>query len=302
MKNIFLFGAGASGGSAHILPEPPPLGSNLFGKLRDRFPSVWGNLPEEFSLCFQGDFERGMFKVMESGNHWIGPLMQTMTIFFASFVPDQSRSDLYSLLLSEVQKKGLIQQTLFSTLNYECLLEFAANQVGLKIQYGDVPSPPDSAAVWKLHGSCNFIPDPKTVTMRRSASYAWSMQINAPLIYVSPAEAAAWVQGDNALYPAMCMFTLNKPSQISPAVFEACQKKWADLISSSEKVFVVGVRPHLVDTHIWGPLGSTGAKVYFIGSRSHFDYWLPKRTGGETRYLEETFEKAIERIAEELSS
>jgi hypothetical protein len=265
VKNVVLFGAGASYGSPHILPESPPLGGSLFQKLRSLYPHPWADLPSPYIKEFE-DFERGMLRVMESGEHWIGPLMQAMTLFFTSFRPDGSRLDLYSQLLTNLKTTGVISDTLFSTLNYECVLELAASQVGLSVNYNELPNPPNCVTVWKLHGSCNFIPDPQEISMRRGASYAWGMTLNVKLRPVDPVEAAKWVSGDNTLYPAMCMFTLNKPSQISPGVFAEYQRKWAELVISAENVVIVGVRPHLPDKHIWLPLATTNADLHFVGS------------------------------------
>ncbi len=296
MKNIILFGAGASYGSPHIRPESPPLGGNLFEKLAKLYPETWAALPPDYIKEF-GNFEKGMLKVMESGNHWIGPLMQTMTLFFTSFTPDGSGLDLYSQLITKLRATGVIANTLFSTLNYECVLELAASQLGLSVNYNELPNPTNSVTVWKLHGSCNFIPNPQEISMRRGASYAWGVTVNVGLIPVSPSEAAKWVLGDNSLYPAMCMFTLNKPSQISPGVFAECQRKWAELAISAENVVLIGVKPHSPDKHIWEPLSATAAKLYFVGSESEFYSWSPARKNRKSCYLGPTFAEALREVS-----
>ena len=241
-----------------------------------------------------------MQDVMDSGQHWIGPLMQTMGLFFCSFRPSVSPSDLYSMLLDRLSARSF-RSTLFSTLNYECVLELAACQRGLKIDYNEHGQlAADSVRVWKLHGSCNFIPDPDEITMRRGASYAWGVTMNVGLVPVDPIQAAQWITGDNALYPAMCMFTLNKPSQVSPNVFAAYQAAWGRHIDAAINVITVGVRPHAPDAHIWDPIESTNAHVHFVGSRTAFDQWVRKRGDRPTTFLGERFADVLSEVAEVL--
>lgn len=296
MKNVILFGAGASRGSPHIQPEAPPLGRELFAHLAAHFPTTWGALPAEYQVALRADFEQGLLKIMDSGQHWISPLMQTMTLLFASYRPDSSGLDLYSQLLRGIRATGTLSETLFSSLNYECIFELAASRVGLSVHYPDTAPPPSSVVVWKLHGSCNFIPDPRQISMTREASYMWGMEITAELIPVDPTEAARWVQSNTALYPAMCMFTLNKPSQISPHIFAGYRQKWAEKVSQAKRIVLVGVRPHVPDQHIWEPLASTDGAVYFVGSSSDYENWLPSRNGRASTYLGKKFADTLDGI------
>jgi hypothetical protein len=61
MKNIILFGAGASYGSDNS--GIPPLGNNLFSELARFNPPGWGSLSIEYKNTFNDDFEQGMLKV-----------------------------------------------------------------------------------------------------------------------------------------------------------------------------------------------------------------------------------------------
>jgi len=169
------------------------------------------------------------------------------------------------------------------------------------VNYNELPNPANNVTVWKLHGSCNFIPNPQEISMRRGASYAWGVTINVGLIHVSPSEAAKWVMGDNTLYPAMCMFTLNKPSQISPGVFAEYQRKWAELTLNAENIVLAGVKPHAPDKHIWEPLAATKANVYFVGGESEFNSWSPSRGYRKTYYLGSTFAATIGEISDILA-
>ncbi len=300
MKNIVLFGAGASFGSKNIIPESPVLGGDLFIKLVNLYPNTWGKIPQDYSSKFQEiNFEVGMLSIMESGQHWIGPLMQDMALYFTSFYPNNTKNDSYSKFLNKLNARSL-SNTLFSSLNYDCIFELAALHMGLNVNYNEISAQPNCVSIWKLHGSCNFIPDPKSITLRRSASYGFGAQFNPNLLQVSPYEAKQWILGDTALYPAMCMFTIGKPSQLSPHIFAAYQKKWAELVNNAEKLFVIGVRPHLADTHIWHPIAQSTSKLFFVGDKNQYNEWLPNRENRRSTFIASTLEEALEITCKEL--
>jgi hypothetical protein len=95
----------------------------------------------------------------------------------------------------------------------------------------------------------------------------------------------------------MCMFTINKPSQISPQIFSDYQHRWKELVMKAQAVYVIGVRPHLVDKHIWEPLTETNANLFYIGSKEQFDGWFHKRPNGKSTFIHERFDEAIPKIA-----
>jgi hypothetical protein len=97
------------------------------------------------------------------------------------------------------------------------------------------------------------------------------------------------------------MFTLNKPSQISPHIFAEFQRKWAEIVKSAEKIILIGIRPHVADIHIWQPLEETKAKLYFTGSKEKFDEWSKSRKKGKSFFLGGTFKSAGDRICEKLA-
>jgi hypothetical protein len=137
MKDIvFLFGAGASFGAGGTLPEQPPLGYQLYPILERIYPSTWGNIPKEIREIFKKDFEAGMQLIHDRYGHAIPALMREMAIYFIQFRP-YNRSTLYCRLLSDLRKLGLLSRALFSTLNYECILEFSLLEAGNKISYFD---------------------------------------------------------------------------------------------------------------------------------------------------------------------
>ena len=148
---VVLFGAGASYGSGSVAPKPPPLGADLFPALRKLFPT-WRSIPEAEAALFAADFEEGMAQIIERYGMAVGPLMQEVATFFSIFDLDATAQNLYRDLITAARGRDV----LWSTVNYECLLEIAANQTGLDVAYFGDPADHSSGAIWKLHGSCNF--------------------------------------------------------------------------------------------------------------------------------------------------
>jgi hypothetical protein len=220
--------------------------------------------------------------------------MQDMALYFTEFRLDGSRQDSYSLLLEQICATNRLSVTLFSTLNYECLLELATSGLAIPLTYNEPELSPTTATIWKLHGSCNF--QPSGVDANRGVSYGFGVSFGGPVLRKQLTEIREWLQGDTALYPAMCLFLANKPSQMAPETFAEYWNHWSAFVRNAETVTIIGARPHPPDTHIWGPLAATPARLYFVGSEAAFNDWLPARSGGESEFVSRLFEPAIDQI------
>ena len=114
---IFLFGAGASAGAGCVLPERPPLGTQLFPELRRLFPGSWGSLPSSIQGRLEIDFEDGMAMAAQQIGMAVASLMRDMAVYFVQFRPVE-RGSLYNRLVQYLRDRGLLDRTIFSTLNY----------------------------------------------------------------------------------------------------------------------------------------------------------------------------------------
>ncbi len=74
--------------------------------------------------------------IHEQFGSYIPILMRDMAIYFIQFRP-HNKATLYCKLIQDIQKIGLVDKSLFSTLNYECLLEYSLLEHGLPITYFD---------------------------------------------------------------------------------------------------------------------------------------------------------------------
>lgn len=295
-----LFGAGASFGSTGVVPYRPPLGGGLYEDLSRRYPRAWGALPPGLARKFEDDFERGMLALTQEAGGAIPTLMQAMTDYFARFGLDGSGNDAYSRFLTGLVAEDL-ENLLFSSLNYECLLELAASRLGYTIEYGEAPLVDKGMRIWKLHGSCNFLPEGLAAT--RGVSFGYGVVFDSGIRPVSPSDARSWIAGDTALYPAMCLYTVDKPLQVGASVIGALQEAWARAIAAADVVVIIGTRPHDQDRHLWEPLADSPATVYFVGSHQSFYGWL-RRTGRPKRrshFVARRFDDGIEDVLDALT-
>jgi hypothetical protein len=301
MDQVVLFGAGASYGCGQAVPSQPPLGPGLYPALRQLYPEIWGALPRDLDETFIADFEAGMLALVAADGHAVAPLMRAMTHYFATFGLDSSKRDLYSDLLRGLAP-GQLKRTLFSTLNYECLLEIAAAGQHLGIHYDQEPLSSNSIRIWKLHGSCNFIP--AGLTMRSGVSFAFKgVSFDGPLQFVQPDAARNWAAGDNALYAAMCLYTVDKPTQIGASFINQLQSAWADVVLDAKRIVVIGTRPHDQDRHLWEPLAETAADVHYVGALGDFEAWVERsgRQAARTHLLSELFSDALPAVIDLLN-
>ena len=64
----------------------------------------------------------------------------------------------------------------------------------------------------------------------------------------------------------------SKPKQVSSDRIDDIQRRWTNQILSTERILIIGVRPYPADTHVWGPLSKTYARIGYIGSND-FQNW-----------------------------
>ena len=263
------------------------------------FPATWGSLPSTLQSQFDSDFEDGMGALWESGSHAVPPFMQHMAMFFARYQLPVTRTDAYSVFLEALTKSVSLSSVRFSSLNYDCLFEIAASAAGRTLNYfSDAPASESDVLVWKLHGSCNFVPE-GGVSASRRVSYGSGATFGTGIRAVNPGEVAAYCTGDTALYPVMAVYARGKPVQIAREVIERIQQRWATAIKSASSVVTVGLRPNPIDAHIWGPLSETEAKLFFVGNRGDFADWQSKhRPRRYSRHLGERFASCIPAVTQ----
>lgn len=300
---VVLFGAGASYGAGDTEPKPPPLGQDLFEALRRLYASTWGRIPAELATSFRDNFELGMEVVIERHGFEVGPLMQGMAKFFSVFSVSHTGENLYQRLLQHAQAKNYYNNLLLATLNYDCILETAASQVGLSVNYfGNLPSQSSTISVWKLHGSCNF--KLTGIEATRGVQYSGTgIEFGGGIEVLQPREVRTYYSGNTALYPCMALYAKGKPVSVAPALLANAQRKWDEVVREARLVVVIGVNPNPDDAHVWAPLAETDAELLYIGGVKSFRNWQNEfRNNKKCTVLASTWSAVSNGLVERLAS
>ncbi len=298
---LILFGAGASFGCERASPYCPPRGAELFDDLQKQYPDAWGKLPKSWRMKFVPNFEPGMKELWDSGSHDVSALMRCMADYFARFRPLPGSA--YHRLLEHLNSLGTLRGTYFSTLNYDCLLEYAGRQFRHNIQYFS-PDPTNGVGltVWKIHGSCNFLPASVSGSASGVTYAASHVKWDGKIRIVDASQVAPFV-AKSAFYPAMAVFMEGKPVHSHQSRIKELQSSWADAVLRADAVGIIGVRPNEADTHIWQPLAKTDAELVVIGNRKEYQAWAKaRRTGKSTSVVGNKFAPDLPAFAEAFSS
>ncbi len=298
---VFLFGAGASFGAGSILPEKPPLGYQLFPILEKIYPGTWGSLPQNIKEAFDesNNFEVGMKLVYQQLGEAIPHLMRDMAIYFIQFRPC-NRLTLYCRLIQDIHNSGLIDRCLFSTLNYECVLELSLVEQGFSISYFDDVNQ-NIIPVWKLHGSCNMFSQSVQVSQQvsYSPSVVWEGGVQA---FLDSDKVIQHCLVETGLAPVMCLYMEGKVLNVSPSVIGQLQQTWADRVKNAKALFLVGVSPNVQDKHIWEPIAESKAELSYTGDSKALANWQKTYRTGTTFFLGDRFHIAYPSLLRRLTS
>lgn len=298
----FLFGAGASHGAGAVVPSCPPLGNQLYEALIEAYPQTWGALvqPDEDQAFRDTDlpFEKGMGLVWERREARAQLLITDLALYFTRFEP-RGNHDCYSRLLALLQLRGVLGRSTFGSLNYDCLFELAAGNVGLGVNYSGRPGPPGTLSLVKPHGSCNFVMQGlgrnlvmKNVTVAGSQHF-----FEGPVEPRHPREIAALYAAGPSMPPAISLYAPGKPSPMAHTFLDGVREYWGETVHAADIVVVIGARVVLDDRHVWDPIREAQGRVWYVGSPVGPDFAAFAADLGERLTLfAETFAAAIERL------
>ena len=214
-------------------------------------------------------------------------LMRQMAIFFIQFRPASGRT-LYCHLTTALADLGLLDRVIFSTLNYECILEFSLLMKSIPFNYFDPIDKNPHLPVWKLHGSCNMFATGVSATPGVVYTAGVIFQGGLEALMDSNDVIGRWLCG-TALAPAMCLYMKGKPLSISPDLIHKIQNMWQDAVAESDILFCVGVNPNVEDAHIWKPIAETSSRLLYIGAQQAFEAWLQQYRHGPAEFLGDRF-------------
>ncbi len=192
-RRVFVFGAGASHGARN---PTPPLGDTLHIYVRGYLKRKWDDLKQledgngvivettrrelDSRLEKALSYESLLNNLLQQGEtdlakkmNYIMACALTLPIHNDPKVDDAfiEKPDVYDDLLETLKQKGSLEKTCLVTLNYDCLLERAIRRclgprpkefrcLCAHVNYR-LPHSTDGIEVLKLHGSINWVRDPK---------------------------------------------------------------------------------------------------------------------------------------------
>src|SRR5262249_19718053 len=128
--------------------------------------------------------------------------------------------DLYSVLLSEINKRGLWERIMFGSLNYECLLEQSLSRISIVTDYmlGDFSV---GVPVAKIHGSANFVTEDvftwRAHLSNRNASSIECSFAAVPIEGLHGRLTTHFGSYQPAFFPVLSVYSPEKPSMVGPA-------------------------------------------------------------------------------------
>ena len=290
MVTLVLLGAGASHGSVDAVPHTPPLGDDLFNQL-DSAGGIASTIPDELKKKFRNNFEEGMAAYYEYSDGDIMGFQRELAHYLAKFYPSKNNS--YVKLITKLG----INRGVYSSLNYDLLFELSASLLGFNTTYG-LEKQNGFVRLLKPHGSSNFWPDIPIGTFRGCTfKRSGRADMQVPIRPLNQKETIERCLREDSVAPAIAMYAEGKAVKISPDYVEAQQKQWAEIANYAKRIFVVGVRVHQVDQHIWGTLGKSKADLFYFGFRSsENDYveWKETCQKRNAYFIEADFDSSVD--------
>lgn len=312
-KIVFLFGAGASNGAIRVDPYCPPLMRELYDELAKCYPNEWGLTSrlsphaDQFRDNFEATFSEVVLKIPKDS---APPFMvDSLTLlekqrllakYFSQFVLHSNGMDLYTKLLISLSNAGQILDCLIATLNYDCLVEQAADRIGLRVDY--LCTERKSVRVAKLHGSCNFI-------TKRLSQHGRAMLASSGLHYEIDVDFLPAVNVKDALsqrlcgpqveyLPVMSQVSPGKEHFVAPGKIQQIRNAWSGALSTTTTLVIIGVAHNRNDRHVVEPIRQTRAKIFYVGDNCNFIKWQAENKAFE--HVEQKFEHGFKGIIQRL--
>jgi hypothetical protein len=257
IRNVFVFGAGASYASADISPGQPPLGNQLFDAVLPLSPTAQ-SLSEAQKRAFRVNFEEGMRLIME-GRDLL--LVSNLYVDIAKLLIELHAGSNSSYV--DIMKIVWQDHNIFSTLNYDLLLEDSLQHF---LDWAKYHLPPSECVfqIQKLHGSVNFLPDgPKIIG--GNAQHVGKIGA-VPFKSFTRQQARVLLEYPGQLMPDMNLYILGKDNLYTNSPSAHFYHKWKDDLDKADHIFVCGVAVNLADEHIWNPISKNISKLKYFGT------------------------------------
>jgi len=292
MKNLIIFGAGASYGSGRVLfgntyngfiDKVPALGNKLFYELQCFDSNGWGKLNGLIAKEFEDDFEKAMDKLFSSDSYNIMPLQRSMASYFFRFQP--TSNNLYYQLAKLIFKKQWNGALI--TLNYERLLETSLNNMGISTGYYSTPPKFDinGSPMIELcvpHGTCHiFCP---AIEGGGNMKFDACSVVSIGHVELVNKQEEFDEKIKDGLPPVMSYFIPSKKTTSGVDFIDEQRKRYKDLVTEADNIAIIGLKVREHDTHIWESLKISTAKLIYCSGADgaeEFNEWISKHRAGK---------------------
>lgn len=289
---LVLLGAGASFGSEPGRWETPPLGKNLFAKLVERG-GIASSLSVNLKEMFENDFELGMAEFYEKHSDLLQPFHRELARYLVEFSP--SNESYYHKLVKLLKDDD---DVFFASLNYDLMLELSVWSSQRNVNYGKDLYELDVRII-KPHGSVNFWSS-TSPGMFQNAIFGGHGKMILPIKPLNQADTIRRCNIDTSLSPAISLYAKGKEVVVAPSFVAEQQRVFSDVCKSVKNILILGARVIKEDTHIWGGISSSSARVtYFGGEQDKIEVseWVAE-TGKKVEFVEGFFPSLLEWIEE----
>ena len=281
----------------------------LYDELANCSPKDWGAGTEmaAHSDAFRENFEEAFYNIVLTFNGGIprGSALvllekqRPLALYFSRFALDSSGLDCYSRLFRSLHAAGAIQNSLFGSLNYDCLFEQAVQRCGYPIDYWS--RRPESVRLAKLHCSCNFLTGELSQQDLAMLSAATAYEIGLESLPTDNLEATILRKLSDPIrrhFPIMSQTSPGKEDSLSPAQILRIRTAWAEALSTARKLAIIGVSYNQNDKHVVDAVRATPARIFYIGGESDSEKW--KATNPNCDRIHGKFEDGLEALLQRL--
>jgi hypothetical protein len=303
-KIAFLFGAGASFGAGHTTPSRPPLGVELYDALASQYPGNWGpdsRIGRRYAAGLRADFEKTVSNEICMCEPALNVLEwnRDVAAFFAQFSLDGTNLDLYTQLLEFLRTAGMLPDTIFTSINYDCLLEQAAAGLGISVGYGGAPEKSSDARILKIHGSCNFVTPDLSGWIHHLTNPGSFLECAIEILPTHNLRQALQfrLRPQLSVFPVLSLYAFGKPTQAAGGQIQQIRNAWLEESGQATHLVIIGVRCNRDDKHITeGVIGTGAGSVLFVGGTQDFEGW--RSLNPKCQHVGDKFQESFEAVCQ----
>jgi hypothetical protein len=299
LRVVFLFGAGASYGSGNTDPERPPLMAELFDRLSGLYPAEWGSSSsrwadrEQYRTNFEAAFTSSVIgdPPFVTNSLTLAEGLWPIARYFARFRTGVNGTDCYSTLVAALANRDRLEQAVFATLNYDCLLEQSVVADGAEVEYciREWSAPRrGQVRILKLHGSCNFVAD----IDQHARALLTTARVEVPIRTLWPRELDGQLAslGTRNVLPIISQLSFGKEAVLAPVQIQRIRSHWRDAVNTGNVLVIIGAACHVQDLHVVDIVRQAPAVLY-IGGDADFGAW--SSLNATTEHIGREFEAAL---------